>query len=154
MEIIVGTGNLAKIDRIKQSLSKADIAVIGINEVGLNVEETGETPSENARMKALSYSKIIEKPVLSTDAAIYIDGLPDEEQPGTRAKRINEKEESITDEEIINHYSAIIDKLGGKTTQKVIDAFCIAAPDGRLFETTITSTRHLVSKLSNSFQFL
>ena len=150
-EIIIGTGNLSKIDRIKQSLSKADVTIVGINEIskiGSDVEETGETASENARLKALSYSKMLGKPVLSTDAAIFIDGLSDEEQPGTRAKRINKKGEEATDEEIINHYSAIIKGLGDKTTMKVVDAFCIATPDGRLFETAITSTRHLVSQPS------
>lgn len=150
-EIIIGTGNLSKIDKIKYSLSKTDVVVIGINEVSkvkLDIKEVGKTAVENARIKARAYSRMIGKPVLSTDAEIYIDGLSDEEQPGTRIKRINEKGEDITDEELINYYSAIVDRLGGKTTEKVTNAFCIATPDGRLFETTITSIRHLVSKPS------
>ncbi len=150
-EIIVGTANPAKVEKVKHALSGLEVYVRGMEgeiEKGFSVEETGNTALENARIKALAYSKQVGKPVLSSDSAVYIDGLSDERQPGTKVRRIKGKEEGATDEELLEYYSSIVDELGGKATSRVEDGVCIAKPDGVYFGTTITSKRQLTSKPS------
>ena len=46
------------------------------------------------------------------DNNLYIEGLPDEKQPGTHVRRINGKE--LNDEEMIEYYSKLGNEYGGK----------------------------------------
>jgi len=150
-EIIVGTTNPAKVEKVRHALSGLDVSVKGLErevESAFSVEETGQTALENARIKALAYSKQVDKPVLSSDSAVYIDGLPDERQPETKVRRIKEKEEGATDEELLIYYSGIVDELGGEATSRVEDGICIAKPNGDYYETMIISKRKLTSKPS------
>jgi 8-oxo-dGTP diphosphatase len=49
--------------------------------------------------------------------SLYIDGLPDEQQPGLHVRRIKDKARA-TDQELIKHYTEMVKRLGGR-----IDAF-------------------------------
>lgn len=150
-EIIIGTSNLGKIDKMKYALSGLDIIVSGVDKETIRnftVNETGETALENARIKALAYAKVTGKVVLSNDSAVYIDGLHKKTQPGIKVRRINGKENFVSDEELIDHYSKIVHELGGEATMVVEDGICMANPDGSYYETTIISKRKLVSKPS------
>jgi inosine/xanthosine triphosphate pyrophosphatase family protein len=149
--IIVGTANPAKVEKIRHALSGLAVLVKGLEgEVAekFKVDETGGTAVENARIKALAYSEKIGKPVLSSDSAVYIDGLSEERQPGTRVRRIKGKKEGATDEELLEYFSAIVGRLGGEATSRVEDGICIAKPSGRYYETTIISRRKLTSQPS------
>lgn len=69
-------------------------------------------PLENARIKALAYYKAAKMPVFSCDSGLYIEGLSEEEQPGVHVRRVNGK--ILNDEEMIDYYSKLSVKLGGK----------------------------------------
>ena len=97
--LIFGTTNLAKINQVKGSLVGVDIDVVGLpSDVKYpHIEENGVTVEDNARIKALAYAKLLGKPVLSMDNALYIDKVPAEDQPGVNVRRIPGHQERPTE---------------------------------------------------------
>lgn len=60
MQIIYGTGNPAKLAAMQRRLAGLDLDIIGLKDVEGEipaVPETGKSPLENARQKALAYQK-------------------------------------------------------------------------------------------------
>ena len=111
MKIIVATNNAGKIKEIKKILKEYDI--ISLQEAGINIDikETGETFSENARIKAREIAKLTDEIVLADDTGLSIkclDGFP-----GVKTHRF--LGENATDEERNNY---IIEKLKGKTGEE------------------------------------
>ena len=84
-------------------------------QLGLAVDaiESADTAEENARIKALAYFAASGIPTFSLDAALRIEELPAERQPGVHVRRIGGAE-SATDAEMVDHYSALLEKLGGR----------------------------------------
>ena len=50
------------------------------------------------------------------DNCLFIEGLPEEKQPGTHVRRINGKE--LADDEMIEYYTNLIKQYGGRLTAK------------------------------------
>ena len=61
---------------------------------------------ENALIKAKSYAGVVDMPVFAMDDNLYIEGIPDELQPGTCVRRINGKR--LTDEEMLDYYTNLV----------------------------------------------
>ncbi|MFZ0547962.1 MAG: non-canonical purine NTP pyrophosphatase, partial [Candidatus Promineifilaceae bacterium] len=76
-EIVVGTGNPAKLQMVQSALIPLDIRVKGTKDIGLSLEvvEDGKTAEENARKKSTAYANAAGRPVLSIDNSLYLDGL-------------------------------------------------------------------------------
>ena len=61
MKLLYGTGNLAKLSAMRNQLEQLDIELIGLNDLRAEgkiipkVIEDGNTPLENARLKAMAY---------------------------------------------------------------------------------------------------
>lgn len=68
MKLLYGTGNLAKLSAMRNRLEQLDIELIGLNDLkveGKNVpevKEDGNTPLENARLKAMVYYEAFQIP--------------------------------------------------------------------------------------------
>jgi len=63
VKVLYGTTNPAKIQYMKEILKGLDIEIIGLKDVDLDigsVEEVGNSPLENARIKAINYSKYVD----------------------------------------------------------------------------------------------
>jgi inosine/xanthosine triphosphate pyrophosphatase family protein len=114
MKLLYATGNEAKIRNMRYRLDGYDIGIVTPKELGISidVEETGTTPTENARLKAKAYFEKTGMPTLAADSGLYIDGIPDEEQPGLYVRRVNGR--TLSEEELIRHYSLLSEKYGGK----------------------------------------
>lgn len=123
MQIIYGTGNEAKIAYMKRKLSPLPFEIIGIKDVAKSrgivipeVAETGKTPLENARLKAEGYFRILKCPVFSCDSGLYLwnhatgDMLPESLQPGIHVRGVGDGR--LSDEELIEHYTALVKKYG------------------------------------------
>ena len=149
-KLIIGTRNPAKIDQISGALKDLKIVVMGPNSDAIlpEVAENGPTAADNARTKALAYTHVLDQPVLSTDNALYLDSLPNEQQPGLHVRRIptQPQENRPTDAQLLEYYSQLIDSLGGRVNGHWEFAICVAKPDGRFWETTIPSPRTFVSQ--------
>lgn len=123
MEIIYGTGNQAKIAYMKRALEGLPLHITGLAQAAAakgvslpQVEETGMTPLENARLKAECYFKLFGTPVFSCDSGLYLwnhetgKALPREEQPGVCVR--GRGEVRLGDEELLSHYIGLVRKYG------------------------------------------
>ncbi len=140
--ITMGTTNQAKVAQIAGALSLIGVEVRGVQDKSLlpEVIEDGATVAENARKKAIAYAQALGITVLSMDNALYLDGLPEEDQPGIHVRRINGEVRS-SDDELLDHYQQVIHSLGGRIGGHWDFGVCVAEPDGRAWETVIRSPR-------------
>ena len=135
MQIIYGTGNMAKVKHMQSMLQNTGIDIIGIKEVLSevpHVDESGNDPLENAYIKACTYYEILRRPVFSCDSGLYIEGLEDRRQPGVHVRNINGK--TLTDEEMIEHYSGLARQLGGSCIAQYRNAICLITGSGRIIK--------------------
>ena len=111
-KVLFATENKAKVKRFEKGLLENDIEVITINDLKekLNVEENGKNAIENALIKARAYSKVIDIPVFAMDDNLYIEGIPEQKQPGMFVRRVNGKR--LNDEEMIEYYSNLAHEYG------------------------------------------
>lgn len=91
MKVLFATTNPAKIKRYLDKLKEKNIEVLTIKDLGINLkpEETGKNANENAYIKAKTYYDETKIPTIGIDNNLYIEGLPEEKQPGTHVRRVN-----------------------------------------------------------------
>lgn len=133
--LMYGTGNPAKLDSMRSSLSGTGIRIIGLRDMQTPppaVPENGTTPLENARQKALAYYRAYGIPVFSCDSGLYFDGLPDEEQPGVHVRNINGRR--LSDEEMTEYYRGLARRYGGKLTARYLNAVCLVLSEDEIHE--------------------
>lgn len=107
-KILFATSN----ERFKDKLLNKGIELLSLKDldVSLTIEENGTSAIENALIKARAYSDKVDIPVMAMDDSLYLEGVPEEFQPGLFVRRVNGK--SLTDEEMIEHYSNLVKKYG------------------------------------------
>lgn len=139
------TNNIGKYDRYKKSFKKKNIIYNryltdenGI-EIKVEVSEDGKTLNENAKKKAKQYYDEYKRhlndtsfSIITTDEALYIDGLTEKEQPGLFVRRFGGIDaKRATDEEVVQKYTSVIKKLGGEAKAKWI--YSLVMYDGKNF---------------------
>lgn len=135
MKLIYGTKNPAKLESMRRMLRGLPIEVVGLNELSITVgevEEIGNSPLENARIKAVAYYSILKEPVFSCDSGLYIDGLNEERQPGVYARRVNGK--TLSDDEMIEYYGGIAKEFGGQVKAQYRNAICLIINEVESYE--------------------
>jgi len=85
--LVIATGNKGKLREYQQLLSGLPLNIVSLEDVGisLEVEETGNTFSDNAWLKALTYSNLTGMLTLSDDSGLEVDAL--QGQPGVHSAR-------------------------------------------------------------------
>lgn len=137
MQILFGTGNQAKLSAMKNRLEKIGIELIGLNELRAEgksipeVLEDGNTPLENAKLKALAYYEAFRIPVFSCDSGLYFDHVPDEDQPGVHVRNVNGK--CLSDEEMMEYYAGLVRKYGNLVAQ-YRNAICFVMDEKHIYE--------------------
>ena len=132
--MLYGTGNPAKLNAMKKRLSGLGITLVGLKDLGCEIPEgveDGKTPLENARKKAVAYFEAFRIPVFSCDSGLYIDGVPENEQPGVHVRRVNGK--VLSDEQMIVHYSSLAKKYGNPTA-RYRNAICFVEDEKHIYE--------------------
>ena len=135
MRLLYGTYNPAKLAVMRRWLHELDLELVGLFELENlpdDVEETGSTPLENARIKAIAYQRATGMDVLSADSGLYINGLPEDQQPREHARRIAGKR--LDDDEMIAHYAKLVHAQGGRMVAQYRNALCIAFADGQIID--------------------
>ena len=94
--------------------------------------EDGATAEENARIKALAYFDATGIPTFSLDAALRVEGLPPDQQPDVRVRRVCRGGEHTTDAEMLSHYSDLLRRLGGRATGEWTFGIALAPAPGRI----------------------
>ena len=137
MKLLFGTGNPAKLSVMQERLASLGIELIGLQDLkekGVvipSVPENGATPLENARQKAMAYFEAFHMPVFSCDSGLYLDGVPEEMQPGVHVRTVNGV--SLSDEQMIEYYSGLAKKYGTLTaTYK--NAICFIKDEAHIYE--------------------
>ncbi len=78
MRVIVATSNRGKLEEIRSTIDLPSLAFTTAAELGcesLDVEETGSTFLENARLKAVAYARHFNMPALADDSGLQVDAL-------------------------------------------------------------------------------
>ncbi len=118
MKVLFATTNPAKVKKYADELAKRGIELKTIKDIGinLNIEENGKNAIENAYIKAKTYYDKTGITTIGMDNNLYIEGLPQDKQPGTHVRRVNGKE--LTDDEMLEYYTNLVHRYGGKLTAK------------------------------------
>lgn len=117
-KVLFATTNPAKVGKYKKTLEEKGIELITIKDldVKLDIDENGKDAIENAYIKAKAYYDMTKIPTIGMDNNLFIEELPEEKQPGTHVRRVNGKE--LSDEEMIEYYTNLVQEYGGKLTAK------------------------------------
>ena len=123
MKILYGTTNKAKLKAMENATKPLGIELIGLCDLESDlptIVEDGKTPLENAKIKAEAYYEAFHMPVFSCDSGLYFDEVDEADQPGLFVRRVNGKE--LNDDEMIDHYSKLAEKYGGRLTGRYYNA--------------------------------
>ena len=111
-KILFATGNETKAKRFSKGLQEKGIEVITLKDINteIEVEENGKDAIENAVLKAKAYSKVVDIPVFAMDDNLYLENVPEENQPGmyvrrVNGKRLNDEEDSYLLKGLLNIYN-------------------------------------------------
>ncbi len=148
MDLIYGTSNISKVNHMKKMIkNNSGINIIGFAELKIFppiIKENGNSPIENARIKASKYYDIIKRPVFACDTGLYFENTFIK-QPGVNVRRVNGKE--LNDNEMIEYYSSLADKNGGEIIAYYKNAICLVMDVNNIFEydgDTISSDKFLI----------
>lgn len=134
MKLLYATGNSAKATAMRNRLSTLGIELIGLKDLNMAIPEViedGNTPLENASKKALGYYEAFQMPLFSCDSGLYLDGIPQELQPGIHVRTINGK--YLTDAEMMDYYSGLAVKYGDLTA-RYRNAICLVLDKKHIYK--------------------
>lgn len=145
-KVLFATTNPAKIFNYKEKLEKQGFEVLTLKDVDvkLDIDESGKNAVENAIIKAKAYYEKTHIVSISVDNNLFIEGVPDEKQPGTHVRRVGGKE--LSDEEMIKYYSNLVGQYGGKMTSKWVNGIAIYNENGANTYTWNGADFYLVNK--------
>ncbi|MFA5184141.1 MAG: non-canonical purine NTP pyrophosphatase [Patescibacteria group bacterium] len=149
LKIIIGTKNPAKFGQVQGALGPLELEIAKPDRDLPEVLEDGATIQDNARKKALIYARHLNAKVLSMDNALYLEGLPDDLQPGQNVRRIKGRTDRPSDEEVLEYYQDLIARHGGEISGRWEYAICLANPDGSYQETTVSRNGIFKDRLSD-----
>lgn len=118
MKYLLATKNKAKIRYYGTKLKYFGIELVTLEDLNIecDVDETGKNPIENAIIKASTYYKLSGMPTIALDEGLFLEGVPDNIQPGTHVRRVNGKR--LNDIEMIKYYIDLVNKYGENGTLK------------------------------------
>ena len=154
MRLLIATNNVGKVHEYAELLAGSGFDLCRLAEVGLDneVEETGETFTENACLKARAYGQSSGLLTLADDSGLEVDALGG--APGVHSARYAGP--GATDADRIGKLLAALD--GVPWEKRTADFRCVIAlswPDGRLetFEGRCDGVIAFEPKGTNGFGF-
>lgn len=136
MKLLIATTNQGKKEMFKGLLGGIGVDLVFLDEWGDGIrapEENGETPKDNATLKARYYCQKTGLATLADDAGFCIDDLNGE--PGIMARRWGgQLPDTVSDEDWLAFF---LEKVGGIQKEKLTASFpfarCVVFPDGAHF---------------------
>lgn len=155
MEILVATGNAGKIKELNRLLADLPIRLRGLKEFSniVEVEETGATFAENARLKAASYARQTNLWSLADDSGLEVAALGG--APGVFSARYGGANATDADnvEKLLNALNKIPES---ERRARFVCAMAICAPEGAVqfaAEANCTGTIARVATGANGFGY-
>lgn len=78
----------------------------------------------------MAYYSAAKIPVFSCDGGLFIEGIPDDIQPGVHVRRVNGK--VLNDDEMIEYYSKLALKYGGNLKAKYTNAIVLGFDENNI----------------------
>ena len=78
VNLIYGTSNDAKVKHMRRIVAGMEINIQGLMDIDkpiLSIDEVGNSPLDNAKVKAIAYYNKLKRPIFSCDSGLYINGL-------------------------------------------------------------------------------
>ena len=134
MKAILASNNKNKIKEIKVLFENTDIEIVSLKEVGFNeeIEENGNTFSENALIKAKTIYDIYQIPVISDDSGLEVDALNGE--PGVYSARWSGQGDEANNDKLLEvmkgvsnrkaNYTCVICYYNGESEIKFFEGKC------------------------------
>lgn len=126
MRVLIGTTNPSKVKRFEKMLSGYNVEFLTLRDLAVTEEpqETGNTPEENARIKAEFYGQYFDR-VICNDSGLYFEELDlhDSRQPGLNIR--TPEGVRLDDEQMIGYYSTLVHSLGGQVTAYYLDGIAV-----------------------------
>ena len=128
MDFILATNNMKKLAEMQRILSPLGINVVTAKALGIeleDVEETGTTFEENARIKARAVMQATGLPAIADDSGLVVDALNGE--PGVYSARYGGPDLDDT-----GRWQLLLKNMEGQTNRacKFVSVICCAFPDG------------------------
>ena len=146
--LLYGTTNPAKLSSMRTNLEPLGIHLLGLKDLPGEIPEViedGNSPLENARRKAHAYYEHYKMPVFSCDSGLYLEGLPEELQPGIHVRTFSGK--YLNDDEMLAYYSGLALKYGD-ITARYQNAICLIMDEEHIYESmdeNLASNRFLLT---------
>lgn len=114
-KILIGSTNPSKIEWLKEYLTEIpDIECVTLSDLGVTIDadEEGNTPEENALLKATAYHNATGLAVVAHDSGLYFQEFPLNHplQPGLHIRRIGGK--TLDDDGMMAYYSRLASNYG------------------------------------------
>jgi XTP/dITP diphosphohydrolase len=125
-KIAVASGNDGKIAEIKSIFT--DVEIISMHELGFTdeIEETGKTFKENAKIKAETIAKKYNLPTLSDDSGLCVEGLNG--APGIYSARFSGEGPAENRKLLLKRMEHVYDRRAYFES-----AVCLCTPDGKTY---------------------
>lgn len=127
MEVLIGTTNPSKVERFQSLLDGYGITFYTLKDLQIDQEpeEKGNTPEENAIIKARFYGQYFDR-VICNDSGLYFKdlALDDHRQPGLHV-RTPSGSPRLDDEEMISYYAHLVHTLGGRVLAYYLDGISV-----------------------------
>lgn len=133
-KLVIATRNPAKIGYFRDMLAQFASTVLDLSDLGIEGKpvESGETAEQNAQIKANFYLDKTNLPVFCEDESLFVDFLPENNQPGVHVRRINGVDE-VDDEALLRYWEELITRVPpNQRTGKWHTAYCLAMPTGKI----------------------
>ena len=131
MKLVLATQNPKKLKEMNEILSHLGVEVVSEAELGvrIEVEETGETFTDNAHLKATAVMQATGLPAVADDSGLMVDALNGE--PGVYSARYGGPD-CISDSDRINYLLKKLENVPeGKRTAKFVSVITLVTPDGK-----------------------
>ena len=129
-KLLLATSNPGKIREYRSLLDGLGYQITTLAEEGIAkvVTESGNNYEQNARLKAITYAKLIQLTALADDSGLEVDALNGE--PGVKSARF--AGEAATDAERVNLLLAKLDGVPGEQRTACFKCvIAIATPEGQ-----------------------
>ena len=125
-KIVVASSNEGKIAEIKSIFT--DVEIVSMQELGFTdeIEETGKSFKENAKIKAETIAKKFSLPALSDDSGLCVDGLNG--APGIYSARFSGEGPAGNRKLLLKRMEHVYDRRAHFES-----AVCLCLPDGKTY---------------------
>ncbi len=135
-KLLVGTTNPGKIAEIEEMLAGVNVSVVSLGDFPSlkEVEETGDTFAENARIKAVGYASLTGLPTLADDSGFEVEALG--QRPGVFSARYGGKDAPSFPQKIEKLLAEMRSSGSSSRAARFKCAIAFASGDGSLYAET------------------